>query len=134
VSGYGESGPLAKAGCADPIMQAFSGFARLNGAPGDDLEAFRFTGFLDLTTAGLAAEAIMAALLSRETTGRGQHVGVSMLEAALEAQATRAAEWLGGGLAPRARLRHARPRNIHHRSQRCRMAGLLPRHRTAGAG
>lgn len=103
VSGYGESGPLARAGCADPIMQAFSGFARLNGAPGDDLEAFRFTGFLDLTTAGLAAEAIMAALLARETSGRGQHVGVSMLEAALEAQATRAAEWLGGGLAPRAR-------------------------------
>ena len=61
VSGYGETGPLAKAGCADPIMQAYSGFARGNGAAGDDLEAFRFTGFLDLATAGLAAEAIMEA-------------------------------------------------------------------------
>ncbi len=103
VSGYGETGPLAKAGCADPIMQAYSGFARLNGAPGDDLEAFRFTGFLDLATAGLAAEAIMAALLARETSGAGQHVGVSMLEAALEVQATRVAEWLGGGARPAAR-------------------------------
>lgn len=98
VSGYGEVGPLAKAGCADPIMQAYSGFARGNGAPGEDLEAFRFTGFLDLATAGLAAEAIMAALLARESTGLGQHVGVSMLEAALEVQATRVAEWLGGGV------------------------------------
>jgi crotonobetainyl-CoA:carnitine CoA-transferase CaiB-like acyl-CoA transferase len=32
ISGFGETGPLAKAGCADPIMQAFSGFARANGA------------------------------------------------------------------------------------------------------
>ena len=47
ISGFGEVGPLAKAGCADPIMQAVSGFARANGAPGDALEAFRFTGFLE---------------------------------------------------------------------------------------
>ena len=54
ISGFGETGPLSKAGCADPIMQAFSGFARANGAPGDPVEAFRFTGFLDLTTASVA--------------------------------------------------------------------------------
>ena len=30
ISGFGETGPLAKAGCADPIMQAFSGFACSN--------------------------------------------------------------------------------------------------------
>lgn len=98
VSGFGESGPLAKAGCADPIMQAFSGFARANGAPGDTLEAFRFTGFIDLTTAAVATQAIVSALLERETTGTGQLVGVSMLEAALEIQFTRIAELLGAGL------------------------------------
>ena len=48
ISGFGEVGPLAKAGCADYIMQAFSGFARVNGAPGETLEAFRFTGFLEI--------------------------------------------------------------------------------------
>ncbi len=100
VSGFGEEGPLAKAGCADPIMQAFSGFARGNGAPGDELEAFRFTGFIDLTTAAVAAQATLAALLEREATGVGQHVGVSMLEAALEVQFTRMAELLAAGLAP----------------------------------
>ena len=100
VSGFGETGPLAKDGCADPIMQAFSGFARANGAPGDTLEAFRFTGFIDLTTAAVAAEAILAGLLERETTGEGQSVGVSMLEAALEIQFTRIAELLGAGLVP----------------------------------
>jgi crotonobetainyl-CoA:carnitine CoA-transferase CaiB-like acyl-CoA transferase len=100
VSGFGEEGPLAKAGCADPIMQAFSGFARANGAPGNELEAFRFTGFIDLTTAAVATQAILAALLEREATGAGQHVAVSMLEAALEVQFTRIAELLGAGLVP----------------------------------
>ena len=103
ISGFGEVGPLAKAGCADPIMQAFSGFARANGAAGDALEAFRFTGFLDLTTASVACESILAALLEREISGKGQKVEVSMLEAALEIQHTRIAELLGAGLVPIAR-------------------------------
>ncbi len=101
ISGFGEQGPLAKAGCADYIMQAFSGFARANGTPGEALEAFRFTGFLDLTTASVATEAVLAALLERESTGEGQKVEISMLEAALEIQSTRIAEMLGGGLVPR---------------------------------
>ncbi len=100
ISGFGEQGPLARAGCADPIMQAFSGFACANGAPGDDVEAFRFTGFIDLATSSIAAEAVLAALYQREQTGLGQKVEVSMLEAALEIQFTRYAELLGAGLVP----------------------------------
>ncbi len=95
VSGFGETGPLAHEACADFIMQAFSGFARLNGAPGDELEAFRFTGFIDLTTSIMATQAVLAALVERGTSGLGQKVEVSMLEAALEIQATRVAEFLG---------------------------------------
>ncbi len=100
ISGFGEVGPLAKTGCADSIMQAFSGFASLNGAPYEELEAFRFTGFLDLTTAGIATEAVLAALVERETTGLGQKVEVSMLEAALEIQGTRVSQYLGAHQVP----------------------------------
>jgi crotonobetainyl-CoA:carnitine CoA-transferase CaiB-like acyl-CoA transferase len=78
-------------------MQAFSGFARLNGAPGDALDAFRFTGLIDLATAAVAVEAILAAVIARVRDGQGQEVRVSMLEAALEMQATRVAEYLGAG-------------------------------------
>ncbi len=95
ISGFGECGPLRQAGCSDPVMQAFSGFARFNGAPGDALEAFRFTGFIDLTTASVSTEAVLAAVNDRERTGFGQEVCISMLEAALEMQATRVAEYLG---------------------------------------
>ena len=97
ISGFGEEGPLRHAGCSDPIMQAYSGFARLNGAHGESLDAFRFTGFVDLSTAAVAVEAILAALIDRERDGQGQEVRVSMVEAALEMQCTRVAEWLGAG-------------------------------------
>ena len=63
----------------------------------------RFTGFLDLTTASVATEAVLAAVLERELGGAGQKVEVSMLEAALEIQSTRIAEYLGGGLIPQPR-------------------------------
>ena len=97
ISGFGEGGPLSQAGCSDPIMQAFSGFARFNGASGEALEAFRFTGFIDLTTASVATESVLAAVNDRERTGQGQEVCISMLEAALEMQATRVAEYLVSG-------------------------------------
>lgn len=100
ISGFGSVGPLAQAGCGDPIMQAFSGFAALNGDPDELAESFRFTGFLDLSTGAIAAESILAALVRREETGRGQHVDLSMLEASLEMQFTRVSELLGGGLVP----------------------------------
>ncbi|HEX3966140.1 MAG TPA: CoA transferase [Trebonia sp.] len=99
ISGFGSTGPLARERCADFIMQAFSGFARINGSRETEAEAFRFTGYLDLTTAIVAVEAILAALLDREQTGQGQHVDVSMLEAALEIQYNRVAEMLIAGQA-----------------------------------
>lgn len=101
VSGFGETGPLAQEACADFIMQAYSGFARLNGEPGDEVEAFRFTGFIDLTTSIVAMEAVLAALLERESTGTGQKVEASMLQSALEMQYTRVAEMLGSGNSPK---------------------------------
>lgn len=97
VSGFGEAGPLAKEACADFIMQAYSGFARLNGQPDDELEAFRFTGFIDLTTSITAVESILAALYARGASGAGEKIAISMLQSALEMQFTRVSEMLGSG-------------------------------------
>ncbi len=94
ISGFGEQGPLAKEACADFIMQAYSGFAALNGHHGERVEAFRFTGFIDLTTSIVAVQALLAAILDRKRRGVGQKVEVSMLQAALEMQFTRVAEML----------------------------------------
>jgi crotonobetainyl-CoA:carnitine CoA-transferase CaiB-like acyl-CoA transferase len=101
ISGFGEEGPLRSAGSADYVMQAFSGFAALNGPEGREVpEQYRFSGFIDLTTSSVAVEAVLAALLHRLQTGEGQKIELSMLEAALEMQATRLAELLLAGAPP----------------------------------
>lgn len=100
VTGFGEVGPLAKEGSQDFIVQAASGFARCSGAPGEELEQFRFTGFLDLAGASMAVQGILAALMERERSGLGQKVSVSMLEAALEMQALRLMEFFATGENP----------------------------------
>lgn len=105
ISGFGEVGPLATAGAADYVVQAFSGFAGLNGRDETDFEQFRFSGFVDLTTSSVAIEAVLAALIERETSGLGQKIELGMFEAALEMQSTRLAEYLLGG-------RQARPAGI----------------------
>lgn len=100
ISGFGEGGPLANAGAADYVVQAFSGFASLNGYSAKEFEQFRFSGFIDLTTSSVAVEGILAALVERELSGQGQKVEIGMLEAALEMQSTRLAEFLLGGQMP----------------------------------
>ena len=57
--------------CTAPLMEAFSGVARLTGATGTELEQFRFTGLLDLVTASVAVEGILAACSSVSSSRRG---------------------------------------------------------------
>ena len=85
ISGFGRHGPLALLPSVDPYIQAFSGFASLNGSPGSRGESLRNIGFIDLNTSALTVPAILAALVARERTGMGQHIVASMLEAAVDA-------------------------------------------------
>ncbi|MBQ75297.1 MAG: CoA transferase [Gammaproteobacteria bacterium] len=81
ISGFGETGPFAHKRVYDPVIQSLSGLA--------DIQRDRDTGrpkmirtvIPDMTTALTASQAITAALLSRERTGRGQHVQLAMIDA-----------------------------------------------------
>lgn len=81
ISGFGETGPYAHKRVYDPVIQSLSGLA--------DIQRDRETGrpkmirtvIPDKTTGLTAAQAITAALLSRERTGKGQHVKVAMIDA-----------------------------------------------------
>lgn len=100
LSGFGPHGPLALLPSVDPYIQAFSGFASLNGSPGSQGESLRNIGFIDLNTSALTVPAILAALVARERTGTGQHLAASMLEAAVTLQMSRVAEFLATGRSP----------------------------------
>ncbi|MCP4069720.1 MAG: CoA transferase, partial [Phycisphaeraceae bacterium] len=81
ISGFGESGPYAGKRVYDPVIQALSGLATIQGDRGRGRPKMMRVVIPDKITAITAAQAITAALLSRERTGRGQHVRLSMLDA-----------------------------------------------------
>ncbi|SFR13245.1 CaiB/BaiF CoA transferase family protein [Poseidonocella sedimentorum] len=85
ITGYGDSGPQARHGAYDNVIQATSGTILQCGGikPG--------VSFVDYATGYAAAFAISAGLIQRAQTGRGTHMSVSMLEVALQMMAPEAA-------------------------------------------
>ena len=81
ISGFGELGPYAQKPVYDPIVQALSGLASVQGGSDQNRPRLVRTILPDKLTAVTAAQAITAALLSRTRTGKGQHVRLSMLDA-----------------------------------------------------
>lgn len=85
VSGYGQTGPQAgRAGYAS-VAEGVSGLRHLNGFP--DRPPPRLALSLGDTLGGMfAVQGILAALLARSTSGRGQVVDVALTEACLAVQ------------------------------------------------
>ena len=81
ISGFGEKEPFAQKPVYDPLIQALSGLASIQGGSDQDRPRLVRTIVPDKLTGVVAAQAITAALLSRERTGQGQHVRLSMLDA-----------------------------------------------------
>ena len=81
ISGFGESGPYAHKRVYDPVIQALSGLASIQGDRASGRPRMVRTIVPDKLTAMTAAQAIAAGLLARERSGRGQHVRLAMLDA-----------------------------------------------------
>jgi crotonobetainyl-CoA:carnitine CoA-transferase CaiB-like acyl-CoA transferase len=77
-SGFGKTGPYAGQPAYDPLIQATSGWAGLQGAGGEP--SLIRNMLADKVAASANAQAIMAALIRRFRTGEGAHVENSMLE------------------------------------------------------
>ena len=81
ISGFGETGPYRRKRVYDPIIQALSGVMARQGL--HETPRVMRTLLPDKLTAMTAAQAITAALLGREHTGKGEHVRLSMLDATI---------------------------------------------------
>lgn len=81
ISGFGEKGPYTKKRVYDPVIQALSGLTDIQSDPVTGRPRMMRLIIPDKVTALTAAQAITAALLSRERTGEGQHVRLAMLDA-----------------------------------------------------
>ena len=81
ISGFGDKGPLAHKPTYDPIVQAASGLASVQGAS-DAARPRMVRAMLPDKIAALdAAQAISTALYARAKTSPGQHISLSMLDA-----------------------------------------------------
>src|SRR5437763_12077627 len=82
VSAYGRDGAFADRLGFDPIAQVESGFVSMNGYA--DREGVRaLSPVMDISTAMMASNAILGALVARERTGRGQAVELSLFDSAV---------------------------------------------------
>jgi len=95
ISGYGQSGPYRDKPGFDTIGQALSGMMSLV----TDLDDPKVAGvsFVDHSAGIFAVNGIMAALLARAKTGRGQFIDVSLLQVAIAFIESHVADYLNGG-------------------------------------
>lgn len=99
VSGFGQTGPAAGRPAYDIVIQAMSGLMQATGSP-DGPPTLIGEAVADVLSGIFASWGAMVALYSREKTGRGSHVDVSMFESTLAFAATSVSRYLFTGRDP----------------------------------
>ncbi len=96
ISGFGQTGPYAARPGVDQIAQGMGGLMSITGLPGQG--PVRVGIPIDDLCAGiLLAQGILMALLERETSGEGQWVHTSLLEAQIFMLDFQGSRWLMAG-------------------------------------
>jgi formyl-CoA transferase len=80
ISGYGQTGPYAQRPGFDQIAQGMGGLMSVTGLPGQGPVRVGIA-IADLCAGIFAAQGILVALLERESSGKGQWLHTSLLEA-----------------------------------------------------
>ena len=91
-TGFGEVGPYAHKGGQDVLAQAMTGVMEKTQDPAVPKSIYPTT-LCDYTAGMHLVQGILAALLAREKTGRGQKVGVSLYDSMIAMQMQEAAQW-----------------------------------------
>nr|WP_316641975.1 CaiB/BaiF CoA-transferase family protein [uncultured Roseateles sp.] len=82
ISGYGADGPYRDKKAYDLLIQSEAGFVSVTGTADEPSKAG--PSIADIAAGMYAYTNILATLLQRNQTGRGQHIDISMLEALTE--------------------------------------------------
>jgi crotonobetainyl-CoA:carnitine CoA-transferase CaiB-like acyl-CoA transferase len=100
ISGYGRTGPNRERPGYDFVIQAESGLMSITGFP--DGEPIK-TGVAisDLFAGMYSVQAILAAVIARQQTGRGQHIDISLFDCSLANLANVGSSALNTGAIPK---------------------------------
>ncbi len=83
ISGYGRTGPYANKGGFDLVAQGASGLMSITGESKEKPPMKVGAPLTDITAGILGATGVLAALINREKTGKGQKVDTSLYEAGI---------------------------------------------------
>ncbi|MFI4996466.1 MAG: CaiB/BaiF CoA transferase family protein [Hyphomicrobiales bacterium] len=107
ISGYGRTGPRAEEPGYDVVIQAESGLMSITGEP-DRGPLKHGMAIADLVTGMSATQAVLAALLARARTGKGQLIDMALLDCAVALLANMASGHIVTGDEPK-RFGNAHP-------------------------
>ena len=117
ITGFGQTGPYANRAGYDYIIQGMAGLMSVTGEAGGQPQKVG-VAVTDIFTGLYAANAILAALHLRRTTGRGQHIDMSLMDSAVAIMANQAMNYLATGVAPQ-RLGNAHPNLVPYQVFDC---------------
>lgn len=100
ISGYGQQGPSRDEAAMDLVVQGSSGLLSITGTEAGEFVRCGY-GVTDVTAGLFALIGILLALRVRETTGRGQFVDVSMLDAMISTMSSNFMSYLGSNVIPK---------------------------------
>ncbi|MYA88988.1 MAG: CoA transferase [Boseongicola sp. SB0662_bin_57] len=95
-TGFGPAGPYAHKGGQDVLAQALTGVMEKTSDPSVPRSIYPTT-LCDYTAGMHLVQGVLAALLQRERTGRGQKVQVSLYDSMIAMQMQEAAQWNAHG-------------------------------------
>ncbi|HEV8298800.1 MAG TPA: CaiB/BaiF CoA-transferase family protein [Acidimicrobiales bacterium] len=99
LSGFGQTGPYAERPGVDQIAQGMGGLMSVTGPPGTG--PWRAGIAISDTASGtFLTQGVLAALIARERTGRGQWLHTSLLESMIDFLDFQACRWLTDGEVP----------------------------------
>ncbi len=114
VSGFGQTGPESRRAGYDAIAQAMSGVMGITGPADGEPVRFGVAG-ADLGAGMWATIGVLAALRSRDETGQGQHVDISLLDGQMSWLTYAAQNYFASGERPR-RYGSAHPNIVPYQS------------------
>lgn len=110
VTGFGQTGPRAAEPGYDAALQGMTGIMSVTGEAGGRPTKVG-VAWIDILTGLNSTIGILAALHERETSGRGQHVDVSLFDVGIASMANLAQSYLATGDAP-GRIGNAHPQVV----------------------
>ena len=100
ISGFGQDGPYCERAALDLILQSESGMVSVTGDEGSS-GTRAGVSIADMTAGLYAAYGVMLALRTKEKTGEGQEIDISMLEGQLALLSTMISAYCADGKVPR---------------------------------